>query len=170
MPPVFRCQLAVLHSPSAFLFRALGQPLSLGVGLVPEVGKKDKKECSVHPHEVDEDGELVITVIHEVVLVDVERDNNELDQLDGCHVLFPPEIFLKRWTSCRQAVVEVHDDVDNRVHHSMEGSHTTWSKLDSPPPGPGHDRVVKDVKKGNLAVLFPQNKEYCVKQLYKLGK
>lgn len=46
-------------------------------------------------------------------------------QLDGSHVFFPPQKLLEAWSSSSQSVVEIHDDVDGRVHHCMERPHST---------------------------------------------
>lgn len=105
----------------------LGQPLSLHVCLVPEVGEEHKEEGAIHPDEVDEQGYLVVTAVHEVILGDVEGHHHKLNQLDGGHVLLPPEELLEAWSSRRQAVVRVHDDVDDAIHHGMERAYSPGS-------------------------------------------
>lgn len=45
-------------------------------------------------------------------------------QLNGSHVFFPPQKLLEAWSCSRQAVVEIHDDVDSRVHHGMKRPHS----------------------------------------------
>lgn len=52
-------------------------------------------------------------------------------QLNGSHVLLPPEKLLEAWSSSRQAIVGIHDDVNKRVHHGMEGAHSTWGNQSS---------------------------------------
>lgn len=54
------------------------------------------------------------------------RSTGRMYQLDGGHVFLPPQKLLEAWSSSREAVVEVHDDMDGRVHHGMERSHSTW--------------------------------------------
>lgn len=49
-------------------------------------------------------------------------------QLNGGHVFFPPQKLLEAWPSCREAIVEVHDDMDSGVHHGMERAHSTCGK------------------------------------------
>lgn len=56
-----------------------GQPFALGVGLVPEVGEKHKEESAIHPNEVDDDGDLVVTALHEVILGSMQRHKHKLD-------------------------------------------------------------------------------------------
>lgn len=55
-----------------------GQPFALGVGLVPEVGEEDEEDGPIYPDKVNEDGELVLAVGHEVILGDVDGDNHKL--------------------------------------------------------------------------------------------
>lgn len=55
-----------------------GQPLALGVGLVPKVGEEDEEDGPINPDKVNEDGELVLAVGHEVILGDVDGDNHKL--------------------------------------------------------------------------------------------
>lgn len=49
-------------------------------------------------------------------------------QLDGGHVLLPPQKLLEAWPCCRKAIVEVHDDMDSGVHHGVERTHSTCGK------------------------------------------
>lgn len=60
----------------------LGQPLSLHVCLVPEVGEEHKEEGAIHPDEVDEQGDLVVTALHEVILGGVKGHHHKLNLLD----------------------------------------------------------------------------------------
>lgn len=54
------------------------QPLALDVGLYPEVGEEQEEEDTVDPNEVDPHGHLVVTLVHEVVLADVNGDQDKL--------------------------------------------------------------------------------------------
>lgn len=54
------------------------QPLALDVSLYPEVGEEEEEEDTVHPNEVDPNGNLVVTLFHEVVLADVNGDQDKL--------------------------------------------------------------------------------------------
>lgn len=51
------------------LFR---QALTLHISLNPEVGEKHKKEGAIHPDEVNNYWELVVTTVHEVILGGME--------------------------------------------------------------------------------------------------
>lgn len=57
------------------------QPLTLHVSLDPEVGEEHEEEGSVHPDEVEDHGELVVTAVHEVILGSMERYQDKLDLL-----------------------------------------------------------------------------------------
>jgi len=59
----------------------LRQPLTLHVGLDPEVGEENEKEGSVHPDEVENHGELVVAAVHEVILGGMERYQDKLGLL-----------------------------------------------------------------------------------------
>lgn len=54
------------------------EPLALDVGLYPKVGEEEEEEDAVYPNEVDPEGNLVVTLLHEVVLADVNGDYNKL--------------------------------------------------------------------------------------------
>lgn len=56
-----------------------GQPLALGVGVVPEVEEEEQENQAIQGDDVDEDGELVGTVLHEKILADVGGHHNKLD-------------------------------------------------------------------------------------------
>lgn len=62
-----------------FGLKYLGKPLSLGVGVVPEVEEEEEKDQAVEAYYVDEDGELVGTVLHEEILPDVGGHHHKLD-------------------------------------------------------------------------------------------
>lgn len=48
-------------------------------------------------------------------------------QLNSSHVFLPPQKLLEARSSSSKTVIEIHDDVDRRVHHSMERSHSTYN-------------------------------------------
>lgn len=146
------------------------QPLALGVGVVPEVEEEEQENQAIQANDVDKDGELVGAVLHEEILGNVAGYHDKLDQLDCSEVFLPPQVLLVAGTEGSQAIVRVHEDVDNTVQQSMKGSLATWSKTDSKPPGEGHDGVMIDMKKCHLAVLLPQNKEDSVQHLNELGE
>lgn len=62
------------------------QPLTLHISLDPEIGEKHKEEGSIHPDEVDDQGELVVTAVHEVILSSVKRHQDKLDLLGGSRI------------------------------------------------------------------------------------
>lgn len=56
----------------------LGQPFSLGVGVVPEVEEKEQENQAVQADDVDEDGKLVGAIRNEEILGDVAGHHNKL--------------------------------------------------------------------------------------------
>lgn len=137
-------------------------------------------------------------------------------ELDGSHVLLPPQVFLEARSCSRESVVEVHDNMDACIHQGVEGAHSpyfrgekhtelchttvpssppfivwhlnffgcnipgflrvmwactqsftlishwvnlTRSQGDAPPPRPGHEGVMENVEKRDLALFLPQHKE-----------
>lgn len=57
----------------------LRQPFALGVGVVPEVEKEKQEDQAVQADDIDKDGELVGTVLHEEILGDVGGHHRKLD-------------------------------------------------------------------------------------------
>ncbi len=47
-------------------------------------------------------------------------DSHELDDLECCEVLLPPEVLLVLGAECGEEVVHVHPDVDERVEEGEE--------------------------------------------------
>lgn len=54
------------------------KPLAFNVGLYPKVGEEEKEEDAVHPDKVDPKRNLVVTLLHEIVLTDVDGDQDKL--------------------------------------------------------------------------------------------
>lgn len=46
-------------------------------------------------------------------------------QLDGGHILFPPQVLLIGGSHGGESIVSVHYDMDDAVQQGMEGSQTT---------------------------------------------
>lgn len=57
---------------SSILLNCTGQPLPLGVRVIPEIGEQDEEDGAIHPDEVDDERVLVVAAGHEVVLADVQ--------------------------------------------------------------------------------------------------
>lgn len=72
----------------------LWQPFALGVGVVPEVEEKEQENQAVQADDVDEDGELVGTILDEEILGDVAAHHDKLylgsnkERRDCYHVPF----------------------------------------------------------------------------------
>lgn len=54
------------------------EPVALYVGLHPKIGEEEEEEKAVHPDQVDPQGDLVVTLLHEIVLADVDGDQDKL--------------------------------------------------------------------------------------------
>lgn len=48
----------------------------------------------------------------------ISHNQNKLDQLNGGHILFPPQVLLVLWTHGGDHVIEIHNDVNARVKNA----------------------------------------------------
>lgn len=76
--------VASIHKSVAVVFPLLilqyfGQPLALGVGVVPEVEEEEQENKAVCSDDGDKDWELVGAVLQEEILGDVAGHNSKLD-------------------------------------------------------------------------------------------
>lgn len=134
------------------------------VTLVIEIAEKYNESNAVSKHHhVHAVGKVTLG---EEVVARVQEEQDKLDQLQGGQVFLPPQVLLHVRANGSQAVVRVHDDVDKRVDEADEERLSTGYVFDSSPPVEDHGAVVVDVKKCQLAILFPQNKKYRVTKLY----
>ena len=79
--------------------------------------------------------------------------------MEGSEVFFPPEIFPVLGAKRRHPVVEVHDEVYQRVDHGVESTEAARGKLNPPPPRVRHQCVVNYVQRRNVVPLFLENEE-----------
>lgn len=77
--PCFSVGLDLGDSWSSILLNCTGQPLSLSVRVIPEIGEEHEEDGAIHPDEVDNERVLVVAAGHEVVLADVQGDEDKLD-------------------------------------------------------------------------------------------
>lgn len=82
--------------------------------------------------------------------------------------------FLRQWRTL-SPIVQVIEYKYNSVQNDARmlpatvwPYQPTWSIGNSPPPGPGHEGVVEDMKEGYLAVLLPQHKEDLIERGHRL--
>lgn len=73
--------------------------------------------------------------------------------------MLPPQVFLEFWSHRGQHIVEVHDDVDEGVDDSDEGSVSAGEVLGASPGNHWHDGVVVQVQERYLVILFPKDEE-----------
>ena len=69
-------------SPGLVLHR-LGEPLALGVGMVPEVQEEQQEDEPVEANDVDEDRELIGAVLQKEILADMCGYHHKLDLQRG---------------------------------------------------------------------------------------
>lgn len=69
-----------------------------------------------------------------------------------------------------QAVVGVHEDVDEAIQGRPEETLATGDPVEDTPPDVEHGCVVVYMQEGDLARLLPQDKEDGVQELYRLGE
>lgn len=70
--PCFSVGLELGNTWSSILLKYTGQPLALGIRVIPEVGEQHEEDGAIHPDEVNNDWVLVVTAGHKVVLGDVQ--------------------------------------------------------------------------------------------------
>lgn len=78
----------------------------------------------------ESDGKITVD---EYQLETMDRSNNELHYLEARQMLFPAEVFANAWSHRRQEVVEVHDDVHQRIEKSEKTGVSTGRKTNSRP-------------------------------------
>ena len=66
----------------------LWKPLAFDVSMEVEVEEEEQEHHSIEPNDVQEDGELVGTVLHEEDLADVDGHHHKLDLGKGRAFLF----------------------------------------------------------------------------------
>ena len=98
----------------------------------------------------------------------MDEYQDKLDQLQGCEISFPAEIFLNGRPPCTQEVVEVHHTVHPGVEEGAEPALTPSDKPGAPPGEPGQGPVVDDVERGEVGELLPGHEEHRVGQVDKL--
>lgn len=54
------------------------ESIALDIGLEPEIGEKNEEEGTIDPNKMDENGDFVFTLFHEIVLRYVDRNQDEL--------------------------------------------------------------------------------------------
>lgn len=131
--------------------------LSAEVALVIEVTEEDNESDAVSKHHnVHTVGKVTLG---EEIVACVQEEEDKLHQLQGGQVLLPPQILLHVRANGSQAIVRVHDNMDERVNKTNEERLSSGYIFDSCPPVEDHGAVVVDVEKCQLAVLFPQNEK-----------
>lgn len=78
-----------------------------------------EKEQEHHPMEANPCHEVFrVVAFTEQQLELMDEDGNELHHLECCQILLPPNEFLVFWSHGGDHVVEIHDNVNERIQHS----------------------------------------------------
>lgn len=102
------------------------------------------------------------TIFIENQLKGMGENSYELDHLERCQMLLPPEVLLVLGSHCRHHVVEVHDDMNEGVEESKEGGVASGQKSGSNPHGTGHDSMMNYMQERDLVELFACDETKCV--------
>lgn len=84
-------------------------------------------------------------------------------------VLFPPQI-RSHGGDGREAVVRVHQHMDEAVKRGAKVGVATRHPVHDEPPDVEHGEVMVDVQEGDLVVVLPQNEEESVHKLNEFGE
>lgn len=85
--------------------------------------------------------------------------------LGECQVLFPPQVLLVLRTHRCHHVVSVHQHVDEGVDQSKKGSMAASKVFGANKSTDGHQRVMVDMKEGDLTLILTQDEEDSVQEL-----
>lgn len=94
---------------------------------------------------------------------------HKLDQLPLSDVLFPPEVGT-HGRDRGQAIVRVHEDVDEAVERRTEVRMAAGNPVHDKPPDVEHSGMVVDVQDCDLVVVLTKNEEKGVHEFYEFGK
>ena len=139
-------------------YRSLHIVANTNIRLIVKVGKEQEKHHSVHANQPHERFGKV--AINKQQLKLVHGKDNELNHLKFREVFLPPTIRPESRSQRSQHVVEIHENMHERVEESEERRVSTRNESDAEPDGKRHDAVVNDVKPGNLIVFLAQNEKH----------
>jgi len=94
----------------------------------------------------------------------MDQRQDELYDLQPGQILLPPQVRLK-WFPGREAIVTVHDDMDEEIDEGKETADWDESEFDTDPETNGDGGMMKDVQETNMWILFTQDKENRVQEV-----
>lgn len=112
--------------------------------------------------------EIAVVVEHQ--LEAVGHDADELDHLEGGHVLLPPNVLAVLGTQSAEEVVEVHEHVDENVEKAEERGVAAGDEPGAGPDGERHDSVVDHVQEGNVLELLAGDEAEGVDEFRELAE
>lgn len=80
-------------------------------------------------------------------------------------ILLPPQVLLVLRTHGGHHVVEVHDDVHERVEHTDQDSLLAEEVFQVEERPEGHCRMVIDMQERHLALIFTQYEKHGVQEI-----
>jgi hypothetical protein len=96
----------------------------------------------------------------------VNAQDHELQQLDLCDVLLPPQRLLQLWLKGGEEVVRVHDDVNETVDDEQQSGMRCVQVFVVDPRRQHHAGMVVSVQERYLVVLLAQHKKNRVQQVH----
>lgn len=133
------------------------------IALVVEVTEEEDEGDAVTKHNyVHRVWEVALC---EQVVAGVKEEEQELQQLQRGEVSLPPKVLLHVRADRSQAVIRVHDDVNEGVYKADEERLSSSHILHSRPPVEDHGAMMVNMKKSQLTVLLPQDEEERVAEL-----
>jgi len=95
---------------------------------------------------------------------------HKLNELDSGHPGFPPKILLVLGSHGRDAIVEIHDNMDKRIDSGKEGTVTTWHNFDAKPGGQRNSKMMEDMKECDLRIFLSHDKHESVTEFNKFDE
>ena len=144
---------SLTHSIKVSLVSPISSLAFEGSSLIRDRGKlADRLTDSIGTDPVSEDETANSPIPEPENEHDVAHNHDgELDELQGCEVLLPPQVFLNFGAARGQEVVAVHDDVDHGVEAELEAREREPSVRDVKVNGECHTHVMEHMQERNLS-------------------
>jgi len=94
----------------------------------------------------------------------MDQRQDELNDLQPGQILLPPQVGLKGFPG-REAIVTVHDDMDEEIDERKETADGNEGKLDTDPKTDWDGGMMEDVQETDMGIFFAQHKEYSVQEV-----
>lgn len=139
------------------------------IGLLIESEEHIKKDERIEQFKQRE--ELWIGAIRNDEAINrMSGEEDELKHLNLRDVLLPPQIRPHLRPNRRQAIVSVHNGVDSGVNQRYQDDIAARDELKANVASERHERMVKDVKRRHLVIIFAHHEEERVQKVDELGE